>query len=218
MAGHRRMNVVLISTALAAACLSGCSRAEAPSPAGLSARPAPASSMAFRPGEVQHVPDPRTLLSAGLRKDLRFAADEDSECRQDKANDYIDRWTCYLFTPHRRTWDKDMTALDVELHHPALTQDATTYATRMFRTRETSRNTGDWESVPLGDEGLRSPLDGSSSGQSDVLFRVRNVTVLVSTATGDKDKADAATLSAEQRRRALRVASELARSIARLER
>ncbi|QKG20702.1 hypothetical protein [Actinomadura verrucosospora] len=165
---------------------------------------------------MRRVPDPRTLLSPGLRKDLRFAAAKYSECKQDKASDSVDRWTCYLWTPHRRTWDQDMTALDVELHHPVMTQTATALATEMFGSEKKFRNTGDWERVPLGDEGLRSPLDRFTPGQSDVLFRVRNVTVLVSTANGDKDRADAATLSAEQRRRALRVASELARSIARL--
>jgi hypothetical protein len=213
MAGHRRTHAVLTGAVLAAALLSGCSRPEAHFPVAASTRPAPESSLGFRPGEVQRVPDPRTLLSPGLRKDLRFAADEDSECRQEQANTFIDRWSCYLYTPHRRTWDKDLTALGIELHHPAMTENATAYATEMFADMKKYRNTGSWDPVPLGDEGFQSPLD-RSIGHSDVFFRVRNVTVLVSTAPGDQDKAD--TRAAELRRRAWRVASELARSIARL--
>ncbi len=140
MGSRVRAKAVLASVLLTGVLTAGCSTAVDPrssaatSPTvspGLSS-PTPTPSPTFRPDEIRSIPDPRSLLSPGLRKDLRFTARGDAECHKDKANEVIDRWECYLFTPHQRPWDEDMTAIHMELHHPTWVQDATTFATAMF--------------------------------------------------------------------------------------
>ena len=117
------------------------------------------------------------------------------------------------------TSDGDLTAIGLELHHPTEAQGATTFATDEFaKTKKYYSSSTSWIPAALGDEAFRSPEDPSSLDQSHVLLRVQNVVVLVSTATGDEDKASVSTLSAEQHRRAWRVASDLARSLTRLRR
>lgn len=56
----------------------------------------PSASPTFQPGEIRSVPDPRTLLTPALRKDLRF--DKDSACKREKGSRVVDPWSCYLLT------------------------------------------------------------------------------------------------------------------------
>ncbi|GAA2627051.1 hypothetical protein GCM10010411_75130 [Actinomadura fulvescens] len=124
-----------------------------------------------------------------------------------------DRWDCYLFTPHRRPWDSDLTHILVELHHPSAERDATAWAAQDFASKKKGYPGADgWTPTTLGDEALRSP----DVDQTYVLFRVQNVTVVVSAALGDEDKAENPKLLAEQGRRAWRVATDLARSLTKL--
>jgi hypothetical protein len=207
--------VVLLLALLVGAFLAGCSPAARPrstaSAASSIASAAPQSSApTLRPGEISTAPDPRALLSPSLAKEL--TEDKDSECTKKELSDWLDSWSCYLVTR-----DGDLTAIEMAVHHPLQTQDATTYAANDFTGYTKSRDGADtWFPVPLGDQALRSPRSTSSLDQSHVYFRIRNVTVQVSAATGDKDKADVARLSASQDQRAWRVASDLARSLNRL--
>ncbi|GLY85275.1 hypothetical protein [Actinoallomurus iriomotensis] len=178
---------------------------------GSSAPIAPSPSPTFRPGEIRSVPDPRTLFSPALRKALRFDEYDGSECKQDKGDaeraEYIDVWSCDLFTPRGREADADLLAVYTEFHHPIPHEDATTFATSDFAA--TRENSGpEWSPVALGDEALQAP---ASVGAGRIRLRVRNVTLEVSAYTGDWRRRS----STEEDRRGRRAATDLIRSLTR---
>ncbi|MEV5709164.1 hypothetical protein [Actinoallomurus sp. NPDC052274] len=158
----------------------------------------------FRPGEIRSVPDPRTLFSPALRKELRFDAYHGSECKKDKANEYIDGWACYLFTPRKRLQDTELLAVYVEVHHPTPTQDATEFTTRDFASYRQVLGS-EWAPAQLGDEALRA----ETAGASWIRLRIRNVMMAVSADIPDPDPRSVS----EEDRRAWRAATELTRSI-----
>ncbi|WP_345362321.1 hypothetical protein [Actinoallomurus liliacearum] len=159
----------------------------------------------FRPGEIRSVPDPRTLFSSALRKELRFDAYHGSDCKKDKANEYIDRWACYLHnTPHKRLQDTELLAVYVQVHHPTPTEDATKFTSRDFALYRKVLGP-EWAPAKLGDEALRAETGGASW----IRLRIRNVMMEVSA-----DIPDPAPRSvSEENRRAWRAATELTRSI-----
>ncbi|GAA4625805.1 hypothetical protein GCM10023196_031410 [Actinoallomurus vinaceus] len=200
---RRRVRIALSAALLIA--VGGCTTTS--SHGDISSRVTSVPSPVFRPGEIRSVPDPRTLFSPALRKELRFDAYDGSECKKDKPNEDIDDWVCYLFTPHQPRRNTDLLAVLVELHHPTQVQNATEFATGDFAaTRQTLG--GEWSPAQLGDEALR----GEASGASKVQLRIRNVTMEVSADIGDPARRTAQ----EEDRRAWRAATELTRSITRL--
>ncbi|GAA0942114.1 hypothetical protein [Actinocorallia libanotica] len=221
--------------ALASLLLGGCSTAaepapspSAPVPLSASVPPSPSKRAAappspvpatFRPGELRTVPDPRKLLSRGLLEDLRFAEDDSSECEEHQPNDLIDAWGCYLLTPSAAPSDGDLTTIFTALHRPFDTQSATAFAKQEFAELPDRRtDSSSWTEASLGDEAMRSRENAAYRDDSTVVFRVKNVTVMVSVNIDeDRESDDSARYDAQQQR-AWRVASDLARSLVRLSR
>nr|BFE34081.1 hypothetical protein GCM10010200_063320 [Actinomadura rugatobispora] len=211
----------LVATPLLGTFLVGCSGSteSLPTSSAVPKTPVPSTSVmsrGFERGEIRTTPDPRTLLSPSLRRDLRFADAKASSCKKEKAYDRVEKWVCHLFTPQESS-ESDMISIRVELPTPENGRTATEKATKEFADLKWSlRNFSPCSiRVQLGDEACQSPKYTSSLKSSAVLFRIRNVNVQIMAATGDKDRASVSALSDEQGRRAWRVASELARGLER---
>ncbi|MCP2338974.1 hypothetical protein [Actinomadura rupiterrae] len=178
----------------------------------------------LRPQEFRSSADPRTLLSPTLRDDLMRNADpKETSCRHTPGK-VADTWQCTVVTLYPGGRSRDLTFIDLTVHLPFVTQDATARAADEFTSGVKNMDPpgplpSQLKSPVLGDQAYRSEPDRDELRAAWVIFRRQNVvaSVRVSEFRRGAGGPEPATY-ADQLKRALQLATELSRAVPRLPR